>query len=222
MSGCSRAHSTNSAQADITRAYGRPSTSRKQTAHTGASASAAHDEPPAAMSPISVVPNRNDSASPVRTSAAMALASRVRRWAITCRNQPTKSGSGGTTPRAPVRSRCVWALTRPGMMAALPKSMSGLRAPAGSTDSIRSPRTVTVPPGSGGPVTGNTQRAERVCSLAGPGIAGSVLRNRSSARSGSLSYSLSPASGERGGVRGQTPAGSGASLPSSQGLPPHP
>jgi hypothetical protein len=61
------------------------------------------------------------------------------------------------------------------MMAALPKSRSGLRTPAGSTDSIRSPRTVTVPTGSGVPDTGNTQRAEKVCSSAGPGIAALFL-----------------------------------------------
>src|SRR3954453_18427322 len=63
-------------------------------------------------------------------------------------------------------------------MAALPKSRSGGGAPPESTDSIRSPRTVTVPPGRGGPDTGNTQRAERVCSSAGPGIAGLVLLQR--------------------------------------------
>src|SRR3954453_13572988 len=107
-------------------------------------------------------------------------------------------------------------------MAALPKSRSGGGAPPESPDSIRSPRTVTVPPGRGGPDTGNTQRAERVCSSAGPGIAGSVLRRESRAPSGSPSYSLSPALGGRGGVRGQTLAEYGADLPTREALPPHP
>ena len=99
VSGCSAAHRTNSAHAIMTRVYGRPSTSRKQTAHTGASASAAHDEPPAVMSPIRVVPNFNDSSRPARMTVAMRSAFWVRRLAMTWRSQPTKSGPGGTTPR---------------------------------------------------------------------------------------------------------------------------
>jgi hypothetical protein len=46
--------------------------------------------------------------------------------------------------------------------------MSALLAPFGSVAPIVSPRTVTEPFSSGGPETGNTQRAVNTCSLAIP------------------------------------------------------
>ena len=54
------------------------------------------------------------------------------------------------------------ALTRPGIIAALPKSMSAVRLPFGSAATIRSPRTQIVPRSSGGEVPGKIQRAVRV------------------------------------------------------------
>src|SRR5262249_41672766 len=55
------------------------------------------------------------------------------------------------------------------MIAALPKSTSAVRSPAGCTPTILSSRTVTVPPATGGAVAGKTQWAVRICSSA-PGM----------------------------------------------------
>src|SRR5438067_2379169 len=69
---------------------------------------------------------------------------------------------GGAKPRMPDRSRWVWALTRPGRMAASPKSRSAARPPAGSTATTRPSANVSRPRSSGGPATGNSQRAVTV------------------------------------------------------------
>ena len=72
--------------------------------------------PSAAMSPMSVVPDRRHSASPARMSACVCSGVRDRRYAITPRSQSVKwSGSvGGIRPRAPHRSRCVCGVHQPG------------------------------------------------------------------------------------------------------------
>ena len=65
---------------------------------------------------------------------------------------PRRPSGAGTS----LRSRCVWALIKPGKIATLPRSMTLPPAGPAPTAAIRSPEIVTVPSARGGPLTGKT------------------------------------------------------------------
>ena len=113
----------------------------------------------AEMSPISVVPNRKHSASPAAMSACTCSGVRVRRNAMTLRSHCVKSGVGGHWPRAPVRSRCVCALTKPGRIATLPRSTSACAFRAARRRRSCRRAIVIVPRSIGGASIGKIQRA---------------------------------------------------------------
>ena len=101
----------------------RPSTSRKTTASISDPSSASQLAPWAEISPTSVVPDRSSFGSRSSTAAAdIVFGVCAMRCRITCPSQAVKSAVGGTLPSASERSTCVWAFTKPGKIATLPRS----------------------------------------------------------------------------------------------------
>jgi len=130
--------------------------SRNTVVSSPASSNGSDDQPGWAISPNVVVPARKLSCNPRRIVCGD-VCWPCRKWSMTSRIQSTKGmpgvpiGSGRS-----LNSRWVWALTRPGRMATLPRSSTGMPAGGSPTATIRWPRKVTAPSTIGSPATGKT------------------------------------------------------------------